>query len=432
MPKLQVPREVFHVGDVGSNILYNPEMHSWDSLTDEELNMYEMFQEKGGVDCSQAAKEVQSYLFRLVFRGLLYPESLSQSVERVKEFPDSPTAVYWEVTDRCNMECLYCFADGSAKNDQGLSTYEGFRVLESIATSNTQWIYFTGGEPLLREDLFDLAQFCKDLGIKTGLLTNATLIDRDIAGRIAGVFDSVAISLDSASPGINDSLRGAKTHAKALNGLYMLLDQDVKPAVNTTVTNLNLSDIPQLIRLLSDLGLSEHRLSIHMAIGRGKDDALGCDENEILWALEEMIRNGAWLNLKKESYSFFQARLPEPFKPKCQCGFGTNELLVDALGNVFPCRLLKHKELLAGNVLREPLSKIYTTSTALSKCRAIDVDEIPNCSMCTYRYFCGGGCRALAFHATGDITAHISDMCNVYKREFDFLLTQGNFWKERC
>ncbi|HAF66870.1 MAG TPA: hypothetical protein DCG91_03640 [Clostridiales bacterium UBA9857] len=424
MAVFSVPKEILHIRTDGYNVLYNPEMHSWDYLTDEELVLYRSIQKNGSIDHLRFSRELQTSLFRFVLKGLLYHGTSPPLVEKEKAFPESPSAVYWAITNSCNLHCIYCFADASPSMLRRLNTRQAFAALESILTSNPQWVYFTGGEPLLENDLFDLACFCKDTGVRTGLLTNATLITPRTAQRIACSFDSVAISLDSLTPEIHDALRGPGTHRRTLRGLLLLLEHGVRPAINTTVTRMNIDEIPALANWVRQLGLDEHRLSIHMAVGRGKNDGLGCDESRLLWLLQRVIQQGAWLNLKKTSYSVFQASLPKPFKPKCQCGLGTNELLVDGMGNVFPCRLLCHESFLAGNVLRQPLCHIYNTSRVLLECRTIDVEDIPICRNCNYRYFCGGGCRALAFHATGDITAPLLDMCNVYKREFDFMLAQ--------
>jgi radical SAM protein with 4Fe4S-binding SPASM domain len=340
-------------------------------------------------------------------------------------FPDSPQAVYWSLTPKCNLRCVYCFADASPTEKGELNTAESLAAVESIASVKPRWVFFTGGEPMVRADLFRLAASCRSHGISTGLLTNATLIDGPIVEAIVRGFDSVAISLDSADPALHDATRGQGSHVRTMRGIELLIREGLTPSINTTVTNVNINDIFNLARLMRDMGVTQHRLSVHMPVGRGKNDCLGCDEGQLVGLLGRILSDGAWQDLKRESPATFQSYLPRRFRPKSQCGLGTNELSVDHLGTVYPCRLLNSiPELAAGNVLENALSSIYHESPVLQGCRKISVEDISECRSCAYRYFCGGGCRALAYHDTGNLLAPFTGMCSINQLEFRFLLAE--------
>lgn len=421
MKGLVVPAELHLIEVGGQRILYNPELHTWDAVSEQELSAVRLLQH-GSLDLDSAVRES---LLRLVLSALLYVDGSQPAKEKVTVFPASPQAVYWTITQRCNLRCVYCYADASPEPKDELNTAQSLAALESIASVGPRWIFFTGGEPLVRTDVFELAHSCRDHGIHVGLLTNATLIDESTADAIVAAFDSVAVSLDSAEPSFHDAARGQGTHARAMRGIELLMKRGLTPSVNTTVTSVNARDVINLARLMRDMGITEHRLSIHMPVGRGRSDCVGCETSALVRVLNQLLQDGTWKDLKRKSPATFQAYLPRRFSPKRQCGLGTSELSVDQLGRVYPCRLLNNvPKLVAGNVLESPLSLIYRQSQVLLDCRAIAVEDIPGCSKCAYRYFCGGGCRALAYHDKGDLRAEFTGLCLVNQLEFGFLLAE--------
>jgi radical SAM protein with 4Fe4S-binding SPASM domain len=418
---LEMPAEMRLIEVDGQLILYNPDLHTWCAVTAEELRALRAL-ESSQTDPDHSVPES---LLRLVVNGLLYISGSPPVREKTVSFPTSPQAVYWTVTQRCNLRCVYCFAEASPAHHDELDTATSLIVADSIASAEPKWVFFTGGEPMVRPDLYELAGRCKKHGIRTGLLTNATLIDHRAAEAIASTFDSVAVSLDSAEPSLHDALRGKGTHARTVQGIALLIQSGTTPSVNTTVTSMNIGDVMQLARLMRDMGVTEHRLSVHMPVGRGSSDGLECEPEQLASLLQDILRDGTWKELKRKSPATFQSYLPKRFRPKCQCGLGTNEVSVDHTGTVYPCRLLNGvPEMVAGNVLRNSLAEIYRESPVLLECRSLTVEDIPGCSACTYRYFCGGGCRALAYHNCGDLQAQFSGMCAITQLEFDFLLTQ--------
>lgn len=420
MKGLVVPADLHLLEINGLKILYNPELHTWDVVSEDELKEAERLLH-GDMSTSSTTKS----LLRLVLSGLLYTRDSLPARERITAFPDSPQDVYWSLTQRCNLRCSYCYADASAARGDELNTEESLAAIESIATARPRWVFFTGGEPLLRSDLLELASRCRKHGMCTGLLTNGTLLDESSAKGVALAFDSVAVSLDSADPALHDAVRGQGTHSQTMRGIELLLQEGLTPSVNTTVTSVNLHDIMRLAQLMRDVGVTRHRLSLHMPVGRGKHDHLGCDKDHLVALLSRILSKGAWKDLRRECPATFQSSLPRRFRPKIQCGLGTNELSIDSQGAVYPCRLLNSlPELGAGNILEDTLSSIYLTSPVLQDCRSISVEQIRTCRDCVYRYFCGGGCRALAYHDTGDLRAPFTGMCLTSQIEFRYLLAE--------
>lgn len=110
MAVFSVPKEILHIRTDGYNVLYNPEMHSWDYLTDEELVLYRSIQKNGSIDHLRFSRELQTSLFRFVLKGLLYHGTSPPLVEKEKAFPESPSAVYWAITKslQLTLHILFC------------------------------------------------------------------------------------------------------------------------------------------------------------------------------------------------------------------------------------------------------------------------------------------------------------------------------------
>jgi len=324
----------------------------------------------------------------------------------------------WEVTRRCNLDCRHCRAAASLGPYPGeLTTAEGKKLLDDVAALGQAVIILTGGEPLLREDIYELTAHGHQLGHRMVMAVNGTLLTPEIARRLkeAGI-QRVSISLDGAAAASHDALRGVSgAFAGALKGIEACKAAGLPFQVNTTVIKGNLAELPAIHELAVYLGAAAHHVFVLVPTGRGAemvDELLSPEEyEEILRWLLARQREGR-IHLKPtcapQYYRLWRedARVRgEKVTPQTHgmeamtkgCLGGQGFAFVSYQGEVQPCGYL---ELVAGNIRERPFPEIWADSELFRQLRAVD-DYHGKCHACQYRKVCGG-CRARAYALTGD------------------------------
>ena len=184
---------------------------------------------------------------------LTYGRDSSRVPARLIQFSqdDIPVTV-WNVTSACNLGCIHCYASATKNARKGeLTTEEGKRLIEDLAEMKVPVLLFSGGEPLVREDIFELIEYASNLGIRCSISTNGTLITPEIAERLkecGAVY--VGVSIDGL-PKTNDRFRGRKgAFEQALEGLENAKDAGINTGIRFTVTKYNYREVPEIIDLL--------------------------------------------------------------------------------------------------------------------------------------------------------------------------------------
>ena len=165
---------------------------------------------------------------------------------------DKKPVVVWNVTKKCNLHCIHCYSQSTDKKDEyELTTEEGMALLEDLSALGSPVILFSGGEPLIREDIFELAQYAKTLGMRVVLSTNGTLINPKTANKIKNIGVSyVGISLDGMQT-TNDLFRGSKgAFRRALKGIRECQKNEIKVGLRFTISKNNFQDIPSIFDLI--------------------------------------------------------------------------------------------------------------------------------------------------------------------------------------
>ncbi|HFB83517.1 MAG TPA: radical SAM protein, partial [Thermodesulfatator sp.] len=168
-----------------------------------------------------------------------------------------PRLVAWEVTRNCNLNCVHCRAAATRGPYEGeLSTEECLRVLREIRELGQPVIILTGGEPLLRPDIFELASYGTELGLRMVMAPNGTLITEEVTEKMkASGIQRVSISLDGATAEAHDSFRKMPgAFEGALRGIRLLKEAGIPFQINTTITEINLAEIPKVFELAVSLG----------------------------------------------------------------------------------------------------------------------------------------------------------------------------------
>ncbi len=316
--------------------------------------------------------------------------------------------VHLNMTDKCNLACIYCYADERSDFDDKLLLQDYLNLINSInKISKKAEIVFTGGEPLLGPYSLDIAEYAKSEGNDTHLLSNGLLITNANVKRIADLFDLIKISLDGSCPEIHDFHRGAGSFEKTMRAIELLIQNKANLRIAMTVTTKNINDIEAMSNRFGSL-LSFAPL---FKAGRAKNKTrLQISGTEYYNALS-MVNSVTPLSYLCSSLE--RAKRERIYK----CAIGDAEISIAHNGNVYPCHLLHMPKYLAGNVKKQSLDSIYETSGVLKSCRNLTVLEIKGCKNCEIRFVCGGACRARAFYETNKINVS-GDFCEYEKLAF--------------
>jgi heme b synthase len=325
----------------------------------------------------------------------------------------------WETTRRCNLACLHCrAAAGSGPYPGELSTVEGIKLLDDLATMGPVVVILTGGEPLIREDIYDLAAYGTRAGHRMVMAVNGTLVTAAVAARLkdAGI-QRVSISIDGATAESHDRLRGVPgAYAGALAGLAALREAGLPFQINTTVTRGNRAELPAIHDLALKLDAAAHHVFVLVPTGRGElllEELVSPSEYEdtLKWLLARQREGKLFIKptCAPQYYRLWReeaAAQGEKITPASHgleamtkgCLGGQGFAFVSYKGEVQPCGYL---ELMAGNIRETPFPEIWANSELFRKLRQVD-DYHGKCHVCQYRKVCGG-CRARAYAMTGDV-----------------------------
>jgi AdoMet-dependent heme synthase len=327
----------------------------------------------------------------------------------------------WETTRRCNLACLHCrAAAGSGPYPGELTPDEGIALLDSLAGMGQVVVILTGGEPLLRSDIYDLAAYGTKLGHRMVMAVNGTLLTPPIAARLKDVgIQRLSISLDGATPASHDRLRAVDgAYDGALAGIAACREAGLPFQINTTVTRANRAELPAIHELAIKLAAAAHHVFVLVPTGRGellRDELLSPGEYEqtLRWLLAAQKEGRIFIKptCAPQYYRLWRqdaAARGEKITAAHHgmeartkgCLGGQGFAFVSYRGEVQPCGYL---ELAAGNIRERPFPEIWADSTLFKQLRRVD-DYRGKCHTCQYRKVCGG-CRARAYALTGDVLA---------------------------
>lgn len=331
-------------------------------------------------------------------------------------YPGHPA---WEVTSACNLRCIHCHAVSGKPGPDELTTDEGKRLIDNLAEiSGFRTLVYTGGEPLVRRDIFELLKHSQKAGFTNIIATNGSLIDEEMAFKLKdhGVACN-AISLDAANPDIHNFIRN---NPGAFDLTLRAIEETKKAGIllqiNTTAMEYNIPYLSQLIDFVD-----EHEASIMLmyqlvAVGRGekiKSATLKKSANHNLCQLisEKQSHVGTiiepvagpqywpYILEKKGGQNNFLLHVAEKVFHGCAAGRGF--AYIKSNGDVWPCPFV---EITAGNVRGKTFKDIYENAECFQNLRNRELTLKGACGQCDYKKICGG-CRGRALAYTGDYLA---------------------------
>jgi radical SAM protein with 4Fe4S-binding SPASM domain len=332
--------------------------------------------------------------------------------------------VYYEVTDRCNQCCKFCFnkPKGRASKFDG-DTEDGRKTIDHIkSVLNARCLIITGGEPLLRKDIHELVAHAKTRIPQVCMQTNGTLLDEDYAVKLkdAGL-DIIQISCESPDESVHDSLRGKGNHKKTLEAIRLFKQAGFKKnqiVMTATLNNHTYAHLDEYKDFAEKHGVSSN-LSMYQHVGRGSENdefALSDDQlNKVLFGVMTSRKADVLDQIKDPNEEYDRAMVPAI---KNECGMLVKTIAVKQNGNVVPCHLfLSSKDFIVGNIFdADILRKIYLAYRAIPR-----VDDIDKCKDCDVRYFCGNGCFANTYWTYGTFK-HANPYCSFFEDYFKSII----------
>ena len=369
--------------------------------------------------------------------------------------PATPAApplrlLFWETTAACNLACVHCrrldVAHAMSKDD--LSTEQAQTMIRSLPETGRPILVFSGGEPLMRPDVFDLAQLANDIGLPTALATNGTIMDEHVAKRIVDVgFRRVSMSFDGPDPATHDKFRAIDgAFESTTRGFKLLREAGMSLQINTTIAKHNYRKMDDIYKLALDLGADALHIFMLVPVGCGMSlsQDIMLDEAEyeaaLNWIYDRSLEGKLHLKATCAPHYFrvMRQRAKEDGRPMPAaahphrgmapdglthgghpgsqgghpgghgdmtamtkgCLAGQSVCFVSHTGDVFPCGYLPVG---SGNVKDIPFPTIWRDSQVFADLRD-DSKLEGKCGLCEYKKVCMG-CRARAFGTTGDYLA---------------------------
>lgn len=342
-------------------------------------------------------------LFDAARQSMLY----SHGSDEVEEWTARKLgAVHLHLTNRCNLECTYCFRESTPRlpiHHTADHFVDALRAMEPFAAEQLA-ITFTGGEPMMFPGFNAVVEASTELGYKNALLTNGILITPEQAVFIARHFNDITISLDGPTEAIHEVTRGRGNYKRVLTGIRRLADAGANVSVKVTVTPANVEYCGEVVGTVPES--VPVAFTPMMPMGRGQEPD------------REFLDNDAFLGLNRGLARVTEGRLNSSYLPgrrSRRCHAGVSNISIADTGDVYPCHLFHQPDFRLGNIFTQPFDEIFYGDRNHDYVVAMDVEANNDvCRSCEVRFLCGGGCKANALHAGGDFRA-VDSYCSYLK-----------------
>ncbi len=331
-------------------------------------------------------------------------------------FDSLPMTLGWELTLVCNLRCKHCGSSAGFQRRNELTTSEALRLCDQFPALLVQEVDFTGGEPLPRRDWPEIASRLQELGIITGMVTNGTTIDLETIYKMQETgISHMAVSIDGLEA-THDRIRGkAGLHRRSISGINLLLEHGIATSIITTVTELNIDELPAMFDHFVAMGIRRWRPQPLIRSGR------------VLGHQELQLEQQTYLKLV-EFYQMYSALAPDAgmelmradglgYYFECNysrgpwygCPAGRVSVGITSDGKVKGCLSLPD-EFIEGDLRKNDLWDIWFDPDAFSYTRQFSTSQLGNnCRSCAYGEQCLGGCTAMSYGYAGVV--HNSPLC---------------------
>ncbi len=352
---------------------------------------------------------------------------LKSSVENTKSRELNGSILIWNFTNRCNLSCLHCYSKASLEEKDTLTTKKILETIPKLKKAGVKFVIFSGGEPLTRKDIFEIAEAFKEEGILTYLSTNGLYINPSNAKKIIETFGYIGISIDGEEE-IHDRFRGLKgSFKKSMEAVKLIQKNGGKIGIRFTITKETQKSLPFIFELAEKENIDKIYISHLVYSGRGLDNLkMDLTKEERKKAVEFIIEKAfqyyenkkdidivtgnmemdaiLFMEKMKERYPDAISVLEEKLKKWKGNSAGRNLVNINSEGDVKPDPFFPVK---IGNILEKPFDKIWLDkeNELLNGLREFPRKIKGKCEKCPYIEICNGGSRPRAYAVYGDLWA---------------------------
>ena len=299
----------------------------------------------------------------------------------------------------CNLQCTHCLVESGPSGDRGLETSVLKDLIDQAKKLGVYRFYFTGGEPFIRKDIFELidyittAPYTELIILTNGMFfnhkDNLKQFQKVSRGRV-----KPQISLDGSTAKANDSIRGKGTFKKIIEGIKSAVKSGLDPTVTTVVNSDNLHDITNITRLIHGLGVNNHHLLwVHQRGRISQNDSMIVPTYKLIEVLRETKSVADELGIKIDNFESIKTKLKsKKFTKHDLSNACWKSLCVYSDGKVYPsAAFANYPGLSGGSILDNTLESIWKESPVFNKFRTATVQKKTKCNNCYIKYICGGG-----------------------------------------
>lgn len=325
-------------------------------------------------------------------------------------------SAYLHVTHHCNLNCIGCYSAVDARNARRDLTLDELRgVIGALADAGCQHVVISGGEPFLRDDLAAIVAYVRECGIDSvDVLTNGTAVTSEKLAAIAPYVGRVSVSFDGPNAETAPVIRREPLFERLVAAVEMIREAGIAPHIIPTAHAGNIDALGEYVALADSLGATMNFSLLSAPLENDELAAVIPDDA----ALERLAQ--ATLALSCDGVPVLSdTPVSTRLTTTCGCGAGCAMVSVSADGEVFPCHMMHDEAFSLGSLLEDP------GCLAARRAPAPRVGELAACADCEIRYLCGGGCRARAYFATGDVEArdpYCALMRTFYRLLFEAML----------
>ena len=351
--------------------------------TQKREEILQQLSQKSGEPVEEFAKDFDEFVKYLVDEGILEWVDEPEYVEPIYK-RDRPSAISVDVTSACNLNCSFCQAEAGPPGEDELTLDDLVPLAEQVKEFKPTPFAISGGEPLLRKDmvLYLVEELSPIRETVVTVFTNGTLATKAYAQELYDAGLRIArVSLDGHTAELHNAIRGKGTFEKTLQGIENLKKAGIHVDIVTVISKVNYPYTKEIREFVSHVGDS---FGIVNVVPAGR--AAGSD---LLLSPEEVF------NIKMALSDV--ERIETGVSPRNRCNAGET-IYIASNGDIYPCLYLNFPEFKVGNIRENTLWEIYETDL-MQQILELTVKDIEGCKECEFRYYCGGGCRGLAYSA---------------------------------
>lgn len=414
----------------GGQVAVDPALPNWIASDDRGVRLLGRFDgrtpfadvvrsysQQSGLDLTHAWLDVETFARDALRQGFLSTDGAAPApyLGRAAYLETTRLHEFWvQVNDFCNLACEHCLVSSGPSRGQGLDTARILNGIDQAVALGISRVFFTGGEPLARPDILDLCSHVVDRHHRElVVLTNGTMLKGerlDTLARLASVAVSsptasdgrdegpglrLQVSLDGASPEVNDPIRGAASFDRIVEGIRAAVGAGISPTMTTTILRHNIDDLEALVHLASSLNVRNVHLLWPHRRGRVLDGPFADlpSAEAILAAVRNARRAARDIGVSIDNVEEFRLRFDGARGIKNDlAGAGWNSLCLYTDGQIYPSASMAGvPELQCGDLADQTLEKIWKDGRVCRDLRSASVEKKSTCRSCTLKFLCGGG-----------------------------------------